>query len=111
MDATSKEYTVTVNVATTASSDKEITRFYLQELDQEAIIDNASGTISIDYYKGYNNPQTIQIETSQFASVSLNTGDQIEINDTRTVTVIAQDGSTKDYAFLFNEIVRSEKVF
>ncbi len=104
LDETTKEYEVSVNELLNPSSDKNITRFYLDKLQQEAEIDNDAGTITIDYYKGYNRDQQVTIETSLFASISPVSGSSLDIGEDVTYTLTAQDGSVKDYTIVWNEI-------
>ncbi len=104
LDGSSQIYTVTVTELPVATGN-EVTSLYMRQLEQFAVIDNTVNTITFDYLKGYTENQEVTIELSQFATATLTTGSYIDPNNPpQAITVTAQNGDTREYDVIANEI-------
>ncbi len=104
LDNTTKEYVVTVNVNGSASSEKNITSFFLPKLGQFASIDNTAGTLTVDYFTGYSIEQSFEMKISDFATLNSPVISTIVPGVNETFTVTAQDGTTKTYSLVWNVV-------
>lgn len=103
-DASTVDYTVTVNVLP-LQTDNTVARFYVKQLNQEAVIDNGSNTITITHYKGYTKAQTVTVETGRWSTSSIVTGATLQVTDLPVnLMVTAQDGSQRTYTIQANII-------
>jgi len=101
LDGSTRNYTVSVTVLGSESTEKEITRFYLEPLEQEAAIDNINNEIEVTYNDGYSYQQSVTIEHSQFSMVTATSKNILVPGEDKTYTVTAQDGSERVYTIIY----------
>jgi len=101
-DNSTVDYTVTVTELP-LQTDALVNRFYLEPLNQEAVIDNDANTITFDYFIGYSKDQRLTLSTSLYSTATLDDGMTFAIdNPPSEIAVTAQDGTVKTYTIIAN---------
>ncbi|MCB9001255.1 MAG: DUF5018 domain-containing protein, partial [Bacteroidales bacterium] len=95
---TTKDWTVTVTVASTQSSEKNITSFSIPNQLSDATIDATAGTVTVLMPNGTNLTSLAPtIAVSAGATINPTSGTARDFTNPVTYTVTAQDASTKDW--------------
>lgn len=95
---TTKDWTVTVTVASTQSSEKDITSFSIPNQLSDATIDATAGTVTVLMPNGTNLTSLAPtIAVSAGATINPTSGTARDFTNPVTYTVTAQDASTKDW--------------
>jgi subtilisin family serine protease len=94
-DGSTKNYTVTVNIA--LSPLKDITSFDFEDISEEGVINNTNKTISLSVPFGTNITSLVPNIEITGASVSPASGVAKNFTNPVTYTVTAQDSSTQNY--------------
>lgn len=103
-DNSTQDYTVTVNQLP-LQTDNMVTRFYLEPLGREAVIDHNANTITYSYFVGYDKQQTLTLDVSLYAEADLQDGSVFDVtNPPSSVTVTAQSGDERTYTIHANAI-------
>lgn len=101
-DNSTVDYTVTVTELP-LQTEGLVTRFYLEPLNQDAVIDNDANTITYNYFIGYTKDQRLTLSASLYATTTLEDGMTFPVDDPPAeITVTAQDGTVKTYSIIAN---------
>ncbi len=103
-DASTEDYTVTVNVLPARTADTLWSPAL--EYDFSSIsgtVDNTANTITFNTYEGMPTEVPFSFTVDLFATTDINAGSNIDITAPPAITVTAQDGSERMYTLIVNQ--------